>query len=156
MIRYAMCKALALAIALAVSGCSYAPHRRAHPAAPLPAGLARPVVSEVGVSRLHFLGPSEGEPARALASELSALFTQVPAIERAYLVKVGYGPEMGEGLALALAVTSSVPDQLLETIGTAMASTLGTATALDVIEIDAAQERIVAALAVPFYGKPLR
>lgn len=137
-----------------MAGCAV-PTLRKSPEPTAPVATAEPVVVSLARSGGSYFEPVGSPQDQRLAGELSALFSAVPEIGRAYLARVSTAGEPQGVLTVCMAARSRVADEVVRRIGRIYADTHGTDGVLDVLELDPGTEHALAGSVTPFYGTPL-
>jgi len=104
-------------------------------------------------ARVEFLGEQEGGPEAEFKAALQPILSASDSVERAYLARVGFQPEMAACVALCLACAAEVPPALLQKLARAFAQRFNSASALDILRISAEQEIDLRRVCVPFYRR---
>ncbi len=107
---------------------------------------------EVHPQELRFLHEQDGRSERLLKQELILLFKESNSIEEAYLARCSLERDTAEeGIVLALRSASEVDKAIVERIQRVFASIFVRQEHLDILLMDANQERQVASVCLPFY-----
>ena len=101
-------------------------------------------------TELEFHAAPSGDGERRLVAALSRLLAEVPAIQRAYLAHVRYGPDQPLDMALCLVGTES--DAAYESIQRLFHAMFERGQHLDIVFIDATEEPRLRSVASPFFG----
>ncbi|MCY3001932.1 MAG: enhanced serine sensitivity protein SseB C-terminal domain-containing protein [Planctomycetota bacterium] len=101
-------------------------------------------------SELEFHAAPSGDGERRLTAALARLLAEVPAIQRAYLAHVRYGPDQPLDMALCLVGTES--DAAYESIQKLFHALFEQGQHLDIVFIDATEEPRLRSVASPFFG----
>ncbi|HEX6807949.1 MAG TPA: hypothetical protein VF118_08190 [Gemmatimonadaceae bacterium] len=109
-------------------------------------------IQERDESRVEFLGEQDGEVERKLKAHLVDVFAQFPALQRAYLARVGFEPGAPPTVTLCLASDLQDP-AILEAARRQFASMFAADTFLDMLFLTPAQEADVARVCQAFYKR---
>lgn len=102
--------------------------------------------------RIEFLGEQDGPAERELKARLVEILRAVPAVDRAYLARVGYQPHTPPAVALCLSASRPDPS-IVRSIREPFASLFARNAFMDVFFVDDAQETDLARVCSPFYGR---
>jgi hypothetical protein len=116
--------------------------------------MAGKEITEVRVGEVRFLREQDGRPERLLKQELIALFRGTQKVDEAYLARCAFGPDVPEGVVLAIHSPSGPNMTLVEEVRRVFASVFVKREHLDILFVDDNQQRQVASVCLPFYQSP--
>ena len=101
--------------------------------------------------RIDFVGEHDGPPERELKALLAAELTHYPAVRRAYLAIVGFGPEAPLSVALCLAPAKAESPVVVDACAQIFRRLFKADMALDMLFVTAEQEGELARVCSAFY-----
>jgi hypothetical protein len=104
--------------------------------------------------RVEFLGEQDGPPERELKALLREELQGNPAIERAYLARIGFAPDASPSVALCIAPNSAESIALIDSVRRVFASSFARDTYLDILFPSEEQEVDLRRVCLPFFERP--
>jgi hypothetical protein len=91
--------------------------------------------------RIEFLGEQDGPAERELKTLLRVECRRFPSIQRAYLARMGFTPDAPISVGLCIAPSSAEDPAIVEAVQRAFSSLFASDAHLDIVFVDAEQER---------------
>jgi hypothetical protein len=102
---------------------------------------------------IHFVSEQDGVAERAFKSSIVNILVQVPELSSAYLVRARFGGDVLESIVLAFRTKTSLSHSfLVEKTGVEFGKMFREEQHLDVLFLDADQERSLREICRPFFG----
>ena len=111
----------------------------------------KPTAIEIGHPK--FLCEQSGPLEDQLKERLRAMFDRVGDVTKAYLLRVAYGGDVGQGVILGLSANARKMHSLVRQIGEIFANLFSRGQHLDIVLLDKDSERDAATVGRPFYVK---
>ena len=106
----------------------------------------------LGVRRVIFLREQDGPVERSLKDQIATSLAKNIEVKKAYLVRVRYGDDRNESVALCLKGGDPSAHEIVEKVGRLFNDMFNQTQRLDIIFLTEAQELELRPIAHPFYG----
>lgn len=104
-------------------------------------------------ARIEFLGEQDGVPERELKIALESALADFRDVERAYLARIGFGPNQRTGIALCLAPPSKQAALIVRRVAEVFSNLFSRDAHLDVIFVSDEQELDLRRVCTPFFRR---